>query len=104
MLKALKGSHFSQYVNWTEVDKYRGSGGVIFRPKPKFKPKPMSKSTIGPVYCRCCGFQVRIEDMFLVTENGVEKYSSVPRTVDEIEEFMEHHRKMSLNVEFDSEG
>ncbi|KAL0829227.1 hypothetical protein ABMA28_004054 [Loxostege sticticalis] len=48
----------AQFFNWDVVDKYRGFGGV------------------------------RIEDDVLITEEGVENFTFVPRTVAEIEDFM----------------
>lgn len=39
-------------------------------------------------------FQVRIEDDVLVTEDGVEILTCVPRTVEEIEALMEQGRQL----------
>ena len=42
---------------------------------------------------------VRIEDMVLVTEDGCENLTIVPRTVDDIEEVMNYNKKRTAEME-----
>lgn len=53
--KAKNDSEIKDYINWDEVEKYRGFGGV------------------------------RIEDDIVITEDGCEDFTKVPRTVEQIE-------------------
>lgn len=59
--EAFKDPIKSKYLVKEEIDKYRGLGGV------------------------------RIEDNIYISENGVDLLTDVPRTVQEIEEFMSQH-------------
>ena len=58
-----------------------------------FPTSVMAASTKGPSDGFCF---IRIEDTILVTENGCEVLSAgIPKTVEEIEKFMQEHRKPS---------
>jgi Xaa-Pro dipeptidase len=61
--EALNDTVKSKFLVREEIDKYRGIGGV------------------------------RIEDNIYVTDNGCELLTQVPRTVQEIEDFMQDNKK-----------
>jgi hypothetical protein len=84
---ALANPNHSKFINPTELKNYRGMGGVSCLSFVLF---------IIQLSTHCC-IQVRIEDDVLITENGCENFTKVPRTVDAIEAYMKEHNEHVKN-------
>ena len=75
------------FFNMEMLQKFRNFGGVRLKKKLEYNQQLINDSSYK--YC----FQVRIEDDVMVTSDGIELLTDVPRRVEEIEAWMQRGEK-----------